>query len=559
MRIGVRFVLITTAALVAAVVISAVLALPPSAHQTTGQPPADLPARTIAGAFHVHSQISDGAAPRPAIARAAAAAGLKFVVFTDHGDGTRTPEAPAYIDGVLCLDGVEISTNQGHYIALGMPAAPYRLGGEASAVVEDVRRLGGFGIVAHPDSPKTELSWRDWSIDPDGIEWLNADSEWRNESATGLARAAFGYLVRPGPALARLLDRPAAALARWDALASRRRVVGFAGHDAHGGGERGVEARRRVGLPGMPSYEASFRSFSTHVILTEALAGDAASDAAAVIEALRDGRSFTAIESYAHPAWLDLSVERGGRVTGIGEPAAGDGPAAIRVRVPDVPGVSLVLLRGGSVAKTQKGSALAATLSEPGEYRVEARLEDREGSAPWIASNPIYVDLPPAAGGTAPFPLPVPVRSLLAGDWRTERDPESTAEWSRSGEAVVMTYRLAAGLVVSQFAALVVPVPPDAPAFDSVSVDLVSSSPARISVQLRTSDGAGRWGRSVYVPPEGRAVSIPVSTLLPAEDGMPPVDPRRAATVLLVVDLVNAVPGTTGQLTVRSINLARTR
>ena len=80
---------------------------------------------------------------------------------------------------MLCLDGVEISTTGGHYIALDMPAAPYPLGGEARDVVEDVRRLGGFGIAAHPDSPKPELRWREWDAPFDGIEILNLDTSWR--------------------------------------------------------------------------------------------------------------------------------------------------------------------------------------------------------------------------------------------------------------------------------------------------------------------------------------------------------------------------------------------
>ena len=42
---------------------------------------------------------------------------------------------------------------------IGLPVAPYPLGGEARDVLEDVRRLGGFGIVAHPDSPKEALRW----------------------------------------------------------------------------------------------------------------------------------------------------------------------------------------------------------------------------------------------------------------------------------------------------------------------------------------------------------------------------------------------------------------
>src|SRR5206468_3693727 len=82
------------------------------------------------------------------IAAAAARAGLKFLVFTDHGDATRPPDRPVYRSGVLCLDAVEISTTGGHYIGIDLPAAPYPLGGDARDVVEDVKRLGGFGVAA---------------------------------------------------------------------------------------------------------------------------------------------------------------------------------------------------------------------------------------------------------------------------------------------------------------------------------------------------------------------------------------------------------------------------
>src|SRR5262245_47782735 len=96
--------------------------------------PRDLVRRTVAGAYHVHSTISDGAGDVNTIAAAAKRAGLQFVILTDHGDGTRTPEAPRYVDGVLCLEGVEISTDGGHFVALGLPATPYPLGGDPAGV-----------------------------------------------------------------------------------------------------------------------------------------------------------------------------------------------------------------------------------------------------------------------------------------------------------------------------------------------------------------------------------------------------------------------------------------
>ena len=141
-----------TAALVAAVAVCVGITLPPR--------PIPLGASddgTVPGIIHVHTSRSDGLSGPDEIAAAAARAGLKFLVFTDHGDATRRPDPPQYRSGVLCLDGVEISTSGGHYVAIDMPASPYPLAGEARDVVEDVRRLGGFGIAAHPDSSKPEL------------------------------------------------------------------------------------------------------------------------------------------------------------------------------------------------------------------------------------------------------------------------------------------------------------------------------------------------------------------------------------------------------------------
>src|SRR5262249_24937158 len=93
------------AVLVLAVTAFIGLTVPP--RRLTLPAPAD---GTISGILHVHTNRSDGSSGPDDIAAAAARAGLKFVVFTDHGDGTRTPNRPVYRSGVLCLDAVEIST-----------------------------------------------------------------------------------------------------------------------------------------------------------------------------------------------------------------------------------------------------------------------------------------------------------------------------------------------------------------------------------------------------------------------------------------------------------------
>src|SRR5215831_254501 len=199
---------LATAALVAAVVVFTLAELPSRsvALQSSWSD------GTVSGVLHIHTNRSDGLSTPDEIAAAAAKAGLKFLVFTDHGDATRQPDPPTYRSGVLCLDGVEISTSGGHYVAVGMGASPYPLAGESRDVVEDVHRLGGFGIAAHPDSPKAELRWTEWSAPIDGIELLNPDTSWRVHAVQPgmapklrLVRALLTYPIRPSATIAALL------------------------------------------------------------------------------------------------------------------------------------------------------------------------------------------------------------------------------------------------------------------------------------------------------------------------------------------------------------------
>jgi hypothetical protein len=108
------------------------------------------------------------------------------------------------------VDAVEISTSGGHVVALGLPETPYPYAGETREVLEDVHRLGGFGIAAHPDSPKSDLLWRDWGLPVDGIELINLDTAWRKHLPDAGWRptvhllAALGtYLVRPAETITR--------------------------------------------------------------------------------------------------------------------------------------------------------------------------------------------------------------------------------------------------------------------------------------------------------------------------------------------------------------------
>ena len=549
-RSTIRRVALASVASIAALILFSLAALPWPAGVVPSADPV-LARRFVRGAFHVHSSQSDGAGDVATIAAAAAAAGLQFVILTDHGDGTRAPAPPRYLDGVLCVDAVEISTDDGHYIAVDARPSPYPLGGAAEAVAADVARLGGVGVAAHPASARPSLRWSDESVPIGGIEWLNADSEWRDESRFRLVRAVAAYPFRPAAALTSLLDRPTGSLTMWDRMAASRRVLGFAGHDAHGGVGRTVEQPSSRRVP-VPSYEASFRTFSTVVELEGALAGDAARDARAVLDRLKAGRFYTEITSLRRGSTLEFFAQSAQGRREQGSVFYADWEATFSARVPGInEGSTMVAYRNGTQIAQATGSALDFKSSAIGSYRVEVHTPGAPGQPPipWLVSNPIFRHAPPATAGDPPpprLPLVVPPTG-----WRVEHDPTSSARTVPTDSGVTFEYQLGGGNRRSQFAALVSDLGRDTPAFDEIALPLKAERPMRLSLQLRfAQDGGARWGRSVYVEDNACTGRVSVAALRRI-DG-PPVMPSlgRATSLLLVADLVNAQPGASGSVTV---------
>ena len=126
-------------AVIVVVPLAAWFLAPPAARPLSPMPPG-VTAVPVRGAIHIHTRRSDGDGTGTVdeVAAAAAAAGLKFIILTDHGDATREVDAPQYRGGVLAIDAVEISTDGGHVVALGLARSPYPLAGEPRDVLDDV-------------------------------------------------------------------------------------------------------------------------------------------------------------------------------------------------------------------------------------------------------------------------------------------------------------------------------------------------------------------------------------------------------------------------------------
>ena len=575
-----------TAALVAAVAVLIGVTLPP--RRVPLAPQAD---GTIPGAIHVHTNRSDGLSGPDEIAAAAARAGLKFVVFTDHGDATRRPDPPAYRSGVLALDGVEISTNGGHYIALDMPPSPYPLAGEARDVVEDVRRLGGFGIAAHPDSPKAQLRWGAWTAPFDGVEFLSLDTGWRlwAEQAAGsagkwrarrhLTAALFDYPFRPAETIAGLLRSGDGLREQWAAVAARRRVVAVAGVDAHARLDLGGDPDdSRYALP-FPSYESSFRVLSIRVRPDSPFSGDAAGDAAIVMRAIRAGHLYMAADAVATPpsfeftATNDLGTVYEGDQLGIG------GPVTLRVRSNAPQGFTTIVWSGASVLGVEhhEQDFSVQAPAEPAVYSVEIRAPARRGASssepplPWIRSNAIYIrdpggEPPPVARAPATASEPIFDGRTTAG-WRAEHDPTSLAALEVAptigGAELRFRYGLAGGAAPGRVVTLAFDTPRGTESYDRLGLTLRAEHPMRISLQLRMGDDQGaasgeRWQRTLYVDTSHQERTIYFDDLTPVGATHTPLPVFAAVrSVLLVVDATNSKPGDSGRIWIRRAEFQR--
>ena len=531
------------------------------------------PAPPVRGAIHVHSRRSDGTGDVEAIAGAAARAGLDFVIMTDHGDATREPDPPQYREGVLCIDAVELSTEQGHVVALGLPLAPYPLGGEARDVIEDISRLGGFAIAAHPGSENPGLQWSDWDTPLGGLEWLNADSEWRDEPVWSLARALLTYPIRSTETLVSLLDRPTATMERWDELTQRRRVVAIAGSDAH--------ARvgfRSIGEPygggsslHVPSYERMFQLFS-NTLPNTTFGGDAATDAQAVLDAIRAGHVYSAVDGLGGPAVMSFTATSGTSSAMAGDVLPLDGPVTLRANLLAPDAARIELVKDGALLQTTTGTMLEQEVDAAAAvYRVEIALPGNPGEppVPWVVSNPIYVgrggaDTAPSDTRPRASQFAVQYGDGPATEWTVETSQASLGALDEvpavDGTQLSLRYALGGTVASSPFAAFVMPAGSVLAAHDRLMFTAWANRPMRMSVQLRGSAGeAGeRWHRSVYLDPTPQEVTVYFDDMMSlGVASRPQPILSEVQSILFVVDTVNTPLGGRGTVWMDDVKYAR--
>lgn len=315
------------------------------------------------GDCHLHTVYSDGQRTPAEVAAAARAAGLDFVTTTEHNTnaGHRAWEG-LWGEDLLVLCGEEVTTRNGHYLALGIDPGTfvdwrYRARDEAfDQYARRVHRAGGLLVPAHPHAPCVGCAWKFGMHQADAVEVWNGSWTPDDELALG----------------------------SWDAT-------------LRGSGPW---------LPAMGNSDSHLTTQPVGLPQTVVLADDLSREA--VLAGLRAGRSYLAESSSVE---LGLTaVDDHGNQASIGERLAGehltpDTGVTVRAEATGVPGGQLRLVTDQGLLRTEplpadggRGTLTWRTTASRVAYvRAEARHAPSDGGAsglpgPMAAmSNPLFL------------------------------------------------------------------------------------------------------------------------------------------------------------------------
>lgn len=348
---------------------------------------------TYAGNIHIHSSYSDGAGSIEEIAVFAAAAGLSYIIITDHETLAGLPEEGIH-HGVVVLVGAELNKESHHYLALGLEKLVPGNEIEPGEMVDRVRRSGALGFIAHPfekGSPHIDKGKAySWTIFPDsgftGLEIWNYTSYWRGR-VTSIPRTIYWFFFNRRAAV----DRPPPeGLVFWDDCTNRGlRVTGIGSSDAHA-------ARVRVALVPIVifPYPFLFRAINTYICLKEEMSRDFSVAKKQLYAALREGRCYISYDQLYPGTGFSFTASGdgpGGAAVMMGEETTWREGLHLAVRCP-MHRSEIRIIKNGSLVCLGKGPELNFPVSSPGVYRAEVYYRPFWGKPrPWIYANPIYI------------------------------------------------------------------------------------------------------------------------------------------------------------------------
>jgi hypothetical protein len=346
------------------------------------------------GIIHAHTNLgghSTGSFDE--LIAAANANDLDFVLMTEHYSDT-FDTAEKTLNGVygktLFVGGNEIETTDSDRFLLipgGGEAAKARMSG-TTAFLEAAHRENKLALITYPERFKS------WDSNFDGIEVFNLHTAAKQMNwLTALGDLIWSYPSYPELTFAKNFQRPDANLAKFDEIASQRKISLFAGTDAHsdlGVHLLGTDGRQKLINIKLDPYETIFRIARIHVLIEK----DKPLDRETLIEAIRAGRYFVGLDAIGDTTGFSFTAM--GSAFVHPEFSMGDNAAWLsELKVVMPADCRLVLYKDGQPFHEENGvSAFTSPQVQYGVYRVEVYRDDLGppfDKMPWIISNPIYV------------------------------------------------------------------------------------------------------------------------------------------------------------------------
>ncbi|MFF8845924.1 CehA/McbA family metallohydrolase [Streptomyces sp. NPDC015127] len=300
------------------------------------------------GDCHLHSWYSDGRRTPAEIAALARAAGLDFINSSEHNTHSAHPHwAEVAGDDLLILLGEEVTTRNGHVVALGTDPGTFvdwryrardnRFGHYARAI----RRAGGLVVPAHPHATCIGCNWKFGFGEADAVEVWNGPYTPDDEVSLADWDSALAVAARTGK--------------RW--------TPAMGNSDAH----------RHPDPIGTPQT----------VVLADDLTREA------ILDGIRAGRSYVAENKDVTVAFSAAGGR--GQHAGIGERlrVADDDPVTVRAEVSGVPGCTVRIVTDQGVLHTAAVPASGAGTVEwrtTAQYATYVRAEVRH--APVVPGLP---------------------------------------------------------------------------------------------------------------------------------------------------------------------------
>lgn len=338
---------------------------------------------TYPGAIHIHSLFSDGSGDVYEISKAAQKAGLSWIIITDHNN-FEIPEG--VFNDVCVIKGEEISPKGfNHYLAFGIHSI-INPSDNPQLYIDEVRRQGGFGIIAHPDEASSRknkhkpIKWIDKSICGDGIEIWNWFSDWANNyDDSNIFKIAYSYLFRH-----KLITGPyAETLTWWDKLNNESAYIvpAIGGVDAHA-----LKISKYILPVTVFPYESMFKTVSNILTLTSALPDEFEAKKEVILNAIKNGNNIIINRKFSNKnSFPSITIVNQHTSALCGQNIQKDNDTFLEVVLPFIGNIRVIL--NGVIIYKDKSANLRYRLEHPGKYRVEIFRDEN----PWTFSNPISV------------------------------------------------------------------------------------------------------------------------------------------------------------------------